>query len=105
MLRRITLGSVSITTAATHVRVLCMRYCNGLIAYILLHFLMKFHLEITKDKEMTTFLYVLSDHPTYYVLRVREVNRIVTNVHSVDCAVKIYHSLSLTPKKYQNRIK
>ena len=26
---------------------------------------MKFHLEITKDKEMTTFLYVLSDHPTY----------------------------------------
>ena len=47
------------------VRVLCMRYCNGFIAYILLHYLMKFHLEITKDKEMTTFLYVLSDHPTY----------------------------------------
>ena len=52
-------------TAATHVRVLCMCYCNGLIAYILLHYLMKFHLEITKDKEMTVFLYVLSDHPTY----------------------------------------
>ena len=65
MLRRILLGGVSITTAATHVRVLCMRYCNGLIAYILLHYLMKFHLEITKDKEMTIFLYVLSDHPTY----------------------------------------
>ena len=62
-----TLGSVSITTAATHVRVLCMRYCNGLIAYILLHYLMKFHLEITRDKEMTTFLYVLSDHPTYLI--------------------------------------
>ena len=59
------LGGVSITTAATHVRVLCMRYCNGIIADILLHYLMKFHLEITKDKEMTTFLYVLSDHPTY----------------------------------------
>ena len=28
---------------------------------------MKFHFEITKDKEMTTFLYVLSDHPTYKV--------------------------------------
>ena len=53
-------------TAATQVRVLCMRYCNGLIAYILLHYLMKFHLEITKDKEMTIFLYILSDHPTYY---------------------------------------
>ena len=64
-MRRITIGGVSITTAATHVCVLCMRYCNGLIAYILLHYLMKFHLEITKDKEMTTFLYVLSDHPTY----------------------------------------
>ena len=38
-----------------------MRYCNGLIAYIFLHYLMKFHLEITK----AAFLYVLSDHPTY----------------------------------------
>ena len=54
-----TLGSVSITTAATHVHVLCMRYCNGFIAYILLHYLMKFHLEITKDKEMTTSVVVL----------------------------------------------
>ena len=52
-------------TAATHVRVLCMRYCKGLIAYILLHYLMKFHLVIAKDKEMTIFLYVLSDHPKY----------------------------------------
>ena len=64
-MRRITIGGVSITTAATHVCVLCMRYCNGLIAYVFLHYLMKFHLEVTKDKEMTTFLYVLSDHPTY----------------------------------------
>ena len=48
------LGGVSITTAATHVRVLCMRYCNGLIAYILLHYLMEFHLEITKDEVMAT---------------------------------------------------
>ena len=56
-------------TAATHVCVLCMRYCNGITAYILLHYLMKFHLEITKAKEMTTFLYihVLSDHPMYMV--------------------------------------
>ena len=50
------LGGVSITTAATHVRVLCMRYCNGLIAYILLHYLMEFHLEITKDEVKATFL-------------------------------------------------
>ena len=62
------IGGVSITTAATHVCVLRMRYCNGITAYIhvLLQYLMKFHLEITKDIEMTTFLYVLSDHPTYY---------------------------------------
>ena len=53
------------TTAATHMCVLCMRYCNGITADILLHYLMKFHLEITKDKEMATFLYVLSDHPSY----------------------------------------
>ena len=53
-------------TAATHVCVLCMRYCNGITAYILLHYLMKFHLEMTKDKEMTAFLYILSDHPSYY---------------------------------------
>ena len=65
MLCRITLGGVSITTAATHVCALCMRYCNGITAYISLHYLMKFHLEITKDKEMTAFLYILSDHPSY----------------------------------------
>ena len=53
------------TTAATHVCVLCMRFCNGITAYILLHYLMKFHLEILKDKEMTSILYVLSDHPSY----------------------------------------
>ena len=52
-------------TAATHVCVLCMRYCNGITAYILLPYLTKFHFEITKDKEMTTFLYELSDHPSY----------------------------------------
>ena len=68
MLRRIMLGGVSITTAAMHVCVLCMRYCNGITAYILLHYLMKFHLEITKYKEMTTFLYVLSDHPSYKIV-------------------------------------
>ena len=32
------------------------------------------------------------------MLSVREVNRIVTNVHFVDCVVKIYHALSLTEK-------
>ena len=52
-------------TAATHMCVLCMRYCNGITADTLLHYLMKFHLEVTKDKEMTTFLFVLSDHPSY----------------------------------------
>ena len=56
------------TTAATHVCAIYMRYCNGITAYILLHYLMIFHIEITKDKEMKTFLYVLSDHPTYYIL-------------------------------------
>ena len=30
-MRRITLGGVSITTAATHVRVLCMRCCNEIM--------------------------------------------------------------------------
>ena len=59
------LDDVSITTAAMHVCVLCMNYCNGITAYILLHYLMKFHLEITKAKEMTTVLYIFSDHPTY----------------------------------------
>ena len=36
----------------------------------------------------------------YFILCVKcgEVNRIVTNVHFVDCVVKIYHALSLTPK-------
>ena len=32
---------------------------------------MNFHLEITKDKEMTTFLYVLSDLPTYNLEYIR----------------------------------
>ena len=67
MLRRITLDGVSIMTDATHVCILCMRYCNGITAYILLHYVMKFYLEKTKAKEMTTFLYVLFDHPTYYI--------------------------------------
>ena len=66
MLRRITLGGVSITTPVTHVCVLCMHHCNGITANILLHYLLKFHLEITKAKEMTTVLYVLSDHPSYF---------------------------------------
>ena len=52
-------------TAATHVCILGMRYFNGITVYILLHYLMKFHLEITKEKERTTFLYILSAHPTY----------------------------------------
>ena len=65
MLRRITLSGASITTAATHLCVLCMRFCNGIIAYILLHTVLKFYLEITKAKELRTFLYILSDHPSY----------------------------------------
>ena len=56
-------------TAATHVRVLCTRYCNGLIEYILLHYFMKFHLEITKDKEMTTFFIRTFRSPhVFYIL-------------------------------------
>ena len=51
-----TLDGVSITTAAPHVCVLYMRYCIGITTYIMLHCALKFHLEITKAKEMTLFL-------------------------------------------------
>ena len=50
-------------------------------------------------KEITSVKYLI------LCVKCGEVNRIVTNVHFVDCVVKIYHALSLTPKKYQNRIK
>ena len=65
-------------TAATHMCVLCMRNCNGITAYILLHYLLKFHLEITKAKEMTTVLYVLSDHPSYFILMIQSCGHICT---------------------------
>ena len=32
-----------------------MHFCYGITAYKLLHYLMKFNLEVTKAKEMTTF--------------------------------------------------
>ena len=32
---------------------------------MLLHTVMKFYLEMMKTKEMRTFLYILSDHPSY----------------------------------------
>ena len=37
--------------------------CVFRTSYVLLHFVLKFHHEISKAKEMTTFLYVFSDHP------------------------------------------
>ena len=57
-MRRITFSGISITTAATHVCVLCMRYCNGNTAHILLHYVMKFHLEIAKAKERTDNIFI-----------------------------------------------
>ena len=60
------LGSVSMMTAAMHLCVLCMRYCNGIPAYVMLHYVLKLHLEMTKAKEMITFLYIFFDHPTYF---------------------------------------
>ena len=72
MLRRITLGGVSITTAATNVCVLRIRVR---ITYAFLQLNNCIYIaalvdEISsrnnkKAKEMTTFLYVLSDHPMY----------------------------------------
>ena len=91
MLRRIKLGGVSITTAAPHVRILCMCYCNGLIVYILLHYLMKFLLEITKDKEMATFLARL--HEVHRAIVVTSVVRVYVYVYvcvRVTLSVKVF---------------
>ena len=83
-LRCITLGGVSITTAATHVCVLCMRCCNGITAYILLHTVMKFYLEMIKTKEMRTFLYVLSDHPSY-----NDLSSLDCQIHECSCLLNV----------------
>ena len=50
-------------TAATHVCELCMRYCNRKTAHILLHYVMEFHLEITKAKERTDNIFILVYFP------------------------------------------
>ena len=52
-------------TAATHVCMLCMHHFSERTAYVFLHYdyVLKFHHEISKAKEMT-FLYIFSDQPT-----------------------------------------